>query len=551
VNSPVELHPLYYQENFERLCETVWLQYEDLLLEREREFRACYEEAGQAARCLFIRLASRRGPLFRSEQLDYPELGNMERSLFECQEAGLLAVVDEPDPEALLDLLRKDEILAIYGEALAGMRSQRKGELVEKLLEMVEVPALLQQWRDWRGTQSQLLEVVYRDCVELFQLLFFGNRRQSLTEFVLSDLGVVRYWNYPLDPDHRQFEDRDQIDDYLQVAALREDYELAVAGGDLAELLVLVDPLLEQGASALLEQRRDRLRNRVARQLEREQAWEPALLLYACSSRHPARERRVRVMQQTGDLESALQLCESMMEEPWCEAELDFLRRQIPALRKKLGLDSQSRERDSFEEEKLVLASSQPVELAAASHYARHWEHVHYVENAVVNGLFGLAFWEQIFQSLPGAFVNPFQAAPLDMFSQDFYRRRRAELDRRLVELDSADLGAELLQAYDLYQDIANRWINWRYLSREIVEQAATLVPRAHWLAIFQRILFDPEVNRSGIPDLLALDRQRGYSFIEVKGPGDQLQLNQRRWLRFFQAQGIPARVAWVEWRDG
>ena len=77
-----------------------------------------------------------------------------------------------------------------------------------------------------------------------------------------------------------------------------------------------------------------------------------------------------------------------------------------------------------------------------------------------------------------------------------------------------------------------------------------SLVPAQHWLAIFQRILFDPEASRSGFPELLALDAVRGYCFIEVKGPGDQLQLNQRRWLRFFQEREIPARVAWIAWSD-
>ena len=38
------------------------------------------------------------------------------------------------------------------------------------------------------------------------------------------------------------------------------------------------------------------------------------------------------------------------------------------------------------------------------------------------------------------------------------------------------------------------------------------------------------------------------YCLIEVKGPGDALQDSQKRWLRFFAQQGIPAAVAWVSW---
>ena len=248
--------------------------------------------------------------------------------------------------------------------------------------------------------------------------------------------------------------------------------------------------------------------------------------------------------------DGALKLCESMAAEPWCEEERDFLRRQIPLLQKKLGKPSQAVGKDQFVEEKLRLARSENVEQAAAEHYAGSWDYACYVENTLVNGAFGLALWEQIFLPLPGAFVNPFQSAPLDASSPDFYHRRRAAIDLRLQELADGDLEAELLEAYDRYLEISNRWVNWRYLPRDLLQQALRLIPTDHWLGMWQRILFDPRANRSGFPDLLVLDAERGYCFIEIKGPGDQLQLNQKRWLRFFQQQGIPAKVAWVQWSD-
>jgi len=37
------------------------------------------------------------------------------------------------------------------------------------------------------------------------QLLFFGNHYQGMTDFVLSDLGVARYYPYRLDRSRRLF----------------------------------------------------------------------------------------------------------------------------------------------------------------------------------------------------------------------------------------------------------------------------------------------------------------------------------------------------------
>ena len=74
---------------------------------------------------------------------------------------------------------------------------------------------------------------------------------------------------------------------------------------------------------------------------------------------------------------------------------------------------------------------------------------------------------------------------------------------------------------------------------------------REHLLAVFERLLFDPRENRSGFPDLIALGDEPGdYCLVEVKGPGDTLQDSQKRWLRYFADRDIPARVAWVEWRE-
>jgi hypothetical protein len=84
-----------------------------------------------------------------------------------------------------------------------------------------------------------------------------------------------------------------------------------------------------------------------------------------------------------------------------------------------------------------------------------------------------------------------------------------------------------------------------------MVEAVANVVPGAHLIAIWERMLFDPRENRRGFPDLIALGSAPGeYSLIEVKGPGDALQESQKRWLRFFARQNIPSAVAWVSWAD-
>lgn len=546
---PQPLAPRYYLDNFERLCTTVFDQYGDLLRERELEFLRLFQAADVDARCLFVRLASRRGPLFRVEELHYPELDDLDGALAENLSSGLLGEVHEPDVADLVSLLRRSELVAIFREELKLSGRERKLELTGALL-AAPTRNVLDAWQTWRDSFHRLVEVHFMQEVELLQLLFFGNSYQTLTDFVLSDLGIASYEPYRLDRDYRLFDSRGEIEEYLSLRDLKTTYKQAVAEGDCEALSAVAESLCETSVSPRLSPIRDSLANRVARQLEREAQPEQALALFALSAQHPARQRRARLLASRGLDKAALELCETMQADPWCEAEADFVRRELPKLRRRLSLDHCPVKRDRFEEDHLLLHREAPVEQAAARHYAACWQEVHYVENLLINGTFGLAFWDQIFMPVPGAFVNPYQAAPLDMYTQEFYKNRRGAIDRRLAALEACDLRSELLAAYERHFGTSNRWVAWRGLPVELLDRALGTIPGRHWLACWRRILFDPEANRTGCPDLVALDPTRGFCLIEVKGPGDQLQLNQRRWLRFFRRERIPARVARVQWLD-
>ncbi|MEE4662181.1 MAG: VRR-NUC domain-containing protein [Halieaceae bacterium] len=546
---PPELPPRYYLSNFTRLLDTVASQYGDLLAPREHAFLQMFAQASEALRCLYVRLVSRRGPLFRTGQLDYPELGDLAAALQEGVACGLLQREDSPDFAALATLLRKAELAAIYGDALVDARRLRKPELVAAVTAAFDEAALVAGWRRWRDDDDWLVAPASTEVVALLQLLFFGNGYQDLTEFVLSDLGYANYARYSLNPDYRLFSTRAEIDEYLELLQLKQIFRNTTAVGDRGTLVALGRRLRGPAAGPAVVELRNRLRLRLARQCEREGFLGEARALYQTCNLHPARQRLARLLAPT-DPASAYALCEAIESDPWCEAERDFARRSLPPLAKRLGRPSASPPRDAFTQDRLCLPRQSHVEQAALRHYLQSWPEAYHLENLLFNASFGLAFWEQIFAPVPGAFVNPFQAAPLDMHSPRFLRARRTALEQRLEELAQVDLAVCLLTAYQRHQGITNVWVAWRAGLKEVLEKALRTIPRAHWLAIWRRMLFDPDANRNGFPDLLLLYPGEAYQLVEVKGPGDQLQANQRRWMRFFKTQGIPASLCRVSWRD-
>ncbi|MGE4408149.1 VRR-NUC domain-containing protein, partial [Pseudomonas sp.] len=84
-----------------------------------------------------------------------------------------------------------------------------------------------------------------------------------------------------------------------------------------------------------------------------------------------------------------------------------------------------------------------------------------------------------------------------------------------------------------------------------LLQRALDCLPAAHLKLMFQRILADVCGNRSGLPDLIQFwPDERRYRMIEVKGPGDRLQDNQKRWLDYAHRHGLPIAVCYVQWAE-
>ena len=545
------LSPFYYRDNYQRLCDTVEAQYGDILGDDERALLQVFRALTFNAQCLYVRLISRTGPWFRESKLAYAELGPVTPLVDELLANGMAEEAAALSAQELGKLFTRGELQQMFA-SLGHTKLADKPALllaIDQLALDADATLLAIAALD----SGRIVAPLGVEFTQLLQLLFFGNRRQSLTDFVLQDLGLTRYYPYALNRAQRLFSCRAALDEYLACAALGDAHYTLLDAGEQEQLPALAAQLLPMDIHFPSSERHwHRLCNNLARDLERLDERELALALYCRSNRHPARERRARILEGNGDWAGALSLCEEILASPWCEAERETAQRILPRVKRKLDGTRLPQRRDAFTPVTLALPrGSGAVEELVATHLQPQWHTVHYVENALMNTLFGLAFWEQIFAPVPGVFHNPFQSAPADMYDGAFREKRSEAIAQRLAQLRGQHLATELAQAYQRYQHYECRWTHWRYISLELVEACTRVIPADHLLSIWERMLFDPAENRRGFPDLIALGAEAGeYCMIEVKGPGDALQDSQKRWLRYFQAQGIPAQVAWVEWRD-
>lgn len=174
-----------------------------------------------------------------------------------------------------------------------------------------------------------------------------------------------------------------------------------------------------------------------------------------------------------------------------------------------------------------------------------------YVENTLVNALFGLLCWPAVFAPLPGAFFHPFQSGPADLGAPDFAARRQPLFDACLAELEDGRYRTTIRQRFAEKHGTQSPFVAWGALSAELLALALDCIPPAHLRLFFTRLLRDLKANRTGLPDLVRFwPAARRYELVEVKAPGDKLQDNQIRWLAYCEAQGIPVRVCHVQWQS-
>ncbi|CAB3787350.1 Fanconi-associated nuclease 1 [Paraburkholderia ultramafica] len=552
----------YYLLNFERALAWLATRYDDLLDAQEHAFLNAFEGLPQKSRALLVRMLMRKGMLFRASRLSYDEIG------CPLQAAAPLAALGWVDTEPALTLddlfalSTRPELLEIFAPTIAlipGAKSLRKPDLLETLRPFYESAGdaesrALRPLSAWYAPSTDyVLHVAIAPLCERLRLMFFGNLQQDWSEFVLADLGVFQYETVAFAPSSRAFQQRADVDVYLALHACREALEWLPVDDTAAidELVATVGAI--KIANPWLETRRAKLLFRIGQDCERRQNWAAALAVYEQCTWPGARHRRMRVLERSERFDEAFALASQAAVAPESEAEAQRIARMLPRLRRKRGEPAlRTPAARPVARSTLVLPqpeTPQAVEYVARDHLTCDAAPVHYVENALINSLFGLLCWEPVFAALPGAFFHPFQRGPADLHAPDFHARRAEQFAACLAQLDSGDYRETILRHLHGKAGLQSPFVFWGLLTPELVALALDCLPAAHLKLWFERLLRDIRGNRSGLPDLIRFwPAERRYELIEVKGPGDRLQDNQIRWLAYCAQHGMPVRVLDVRW---
>ncbi|MCY3884565.1 MAG: VRR-NUC domain-containing protein, partial [Gammaproteobacteria bacterium] len=469
---------------------------------------------------------SRKGPVYFINQMNYDEVEDRNLALSILEKLGLVLLAPLLPTDEILARLTVQQLKSVFPTVHA---ETPKARLIESILNSESDSSILFEIK----RSSPWFCLANPDTLELFLLLFFGNRVTDLSAFVVRDLGIVEYESYSLKRTDRQFANRDELDKYLNWISLSDALHEKETVDTIEKADEYIEALSEVQDNRTIERYRCRTLNNLGNVLEREKRLRLAIRAYRQSTRHPARERVVRILHRQGKRTTASRLQEKIVENPWTKEE-EYFANRFPSRR---GQPENIR----VDKKEIQELPSLPIEEFTLRFLESEGAVGWHLENTLPLTMFGLAYWEWIFASVPGAFTNPFQPAPRDLFWPEFVEVRQHQLEDPLNSEES--LIARVLRTARTKRGKANRLVSWDLFPDERLEQIVHTLGESSLMRLIGSVKSDISQFKAGFPDLTVIFPDGSFEFIEVKAPGDQIQRNQRIWLDELAKAQLPARV--------
>ena len=563
----IELPPKYYLTYFQYLIDFVKKKYQHILNETEQQFLADFEALTENEKCLFIRFCNRTGSFFRTEKLKYVEIENIPESLNGLIDKGFIESLSEnhlSEAAEVLDIFSKSELIELakmLNLETRGKASLKKEEVLDWLLAVGNWEDMIyllnsEDYANIHGLPHSLVKVVKQTEVQMLKFLFFGSRHGDMTEFVTRDLGFQSYEKFDEDKMVAYFQTRQEVEDKLKVSLAREDFYL-MQQADI-EILDIYNWFMdwtethrkELSEIAILTYGTFSLR--VALYLEKKKALDEALTIFRLTEESPSRERQVRILDKQKNREEAKALCELILAEPQNATEQffaeDYLNRIEAILLKKKSKKAVTQQLHNSDSITIAATWKRQVEFGVIDYYQNRGMKAEFTENHLWRSLFGLLFWDIIFDTDSLAIHHPLQRSPSDLFKPTFFEKRKEKMEERLKMLEDED--ATIVYMNRIFFEkfgLTNPLVQWYGgLFPLILTLLERLSPEQITLITLE-MAKNLRQNLRGFPDLF-IWADGEYSFIEVKSPTDSLSNQQLFWLRFFESVNVRSKVLRVEW---
>jgi hypothetical protein len=552
------LTPRYYLDNFRYVLDFVKRLYGNLLTDTEWDFINRFEGLPLDSQCLYVRFSNRKGLFFRVNKLQYTEITDLPVATAELLRTGFvdpLSAHHVSQGNEALSVFTKPELLDLLPlepEETKALGKEKKEQVVRYALNELDFGEIVTSLT----THEVVVKVNFEAEDMMVKYLFFGNRGGSMTEFVVRDLGMVNFERYDESKLTARFRTRKEVEDKLLISLTNEEFyglkEAETPADDIYNWFLNWNETRPELTEITIPGYQ-KLVCRVGAYLERQKLPEQALSVYELSDRVPARERRVRLLFRNGAVEEALALCDEIAVSPLNAEERyfanDFREKILSAGEKKRTRKATTRFLLDAGSVNIPAAYRHHVEAGVMNYYLDQEYDAAFTENYPWRGLFGLVFWDIIYDANVSAIHHPLQRAPSDFYLPDFYLKRETLLKNLLTELATKDdWRRHTGRMFNAKYGITNVLVDWSDELFTLVQRMIDLLDIEQLRLILLEMARNVREHTRGFPDLLIWNEQGDYEFVEVKSPTDHLGPQQLHWLEFFQTIGVHGKVIRVIW---
>lgn len=533
-----DLPPRYYLSHFFEFLQFFEGANARLLSAQAQRFIRRFNALDEDKQCIIVRAANRKYAVIDRSQFNYAEIAAPQQQIDALIEQGWFGDLSHASLQDMAGVLTKDAIIGLLAEygSTQGLATLTKPKLVVLLGRHIDEKG----WPDSFDNHAYLM-CLFDDALRFLLFLYFGNTKSRLNQFSMRDLGVMRTRHDSVG-DVARFESKEDA----EAAWFYANHLSQIPYYDDAKLRSVAEanhPPTE-GVSACFY--RDEMLYALGLKLlvvSRPQG----LALLARAQSDKAKEKWIRESYKEGHSEEVKQALASIIDEPPSDTLLafaeDFYARKFNKKRTSAVTDML---RSAARTLAIDVSQNQQVEQGVLAHYARQGIEGWRTENRLWRSLFGLTFWQQLYEE--DTLVTEFDRRPLSLKQNNFYAKFEVSIERTLIALSSKEkLQRHIHKMATQHYGKVNSLFMWNSRLLTSIDALITHGNIEAILTLLRMMCRDFASLSDGFPDIMVLDNNR-LRFEEIKAPGDQLRRNQLVSIQRLQQAGFEVAVTTVNW---
>ena len=528
----------YYLDHFHEFLAYFDAHAHTLLDEQSRQFISAFRALCTDQQCLIARAANRKYALINRTQFNYAEINQPQQHLDDLTAQGWFADMTQASIQDIAGVVTKDTLLACLAEfpGVSGVASKKKAELVSLLYSLAQTHG----WPAQLPTHDYLVKQ-FEPTLRYLLFLYFGNTRGRLNQFSMRDLGIMRTREDATGTAARFDSGEDAAAAFFYARGLDELSYLSTEQKQACGRRLMPEtngPL----SLSLAEKYQHKLGMQL---LDSDRALGLQVLQQAPGD--AAKEKWLREYYKEGHKEAVKAELESIIDNPPSDSLLafaeDFYTRKYHKKRTSVMTDML---RSASRQLALDISQNQSVEQGVVGWYKRHGATAWRTENRPWRVLFGLTFWQLLFEK--DSLVTEFDRRPQSLKYNTFYQQFGEEIEALLGQLSTAaELRLHLTRQASAQFGKVNSVFMWRQNLLDTVNVMLEHIPFDQIMTIMRMMCKDFAALSDGFPDIMVVENGQ-VRFEEIKAPGDVLRRNQLITIQRMQQAGMTVNITQVEW---